>query len=101
MQIVAGTSQRLNTHGLLSIGDGQVATLDTRDSLAVQQDSSVRPRSATPMPEAAWEEDVQPVWAGQQALTPLFRERAAGRPGQIAEGDKSRSRAAYRMSATT
>src|SRR5260370_36132182 len=42
------------------------------------------------MPEEVLDEYLQPVWAGEQALTPVWREREAGQPEQIAEGYERR-----------
>jgi transposase len=83
---IAQVSQSLNAHGLLYVGDCKMAALDTRAYLAAQQDSYLCPRATKQMPEELWDEYVKPVWAGEQALTPVSREREAGKPEQIAEG---------------
>jgi transposase len=83
---IAQVSRSLNTHGLLYVGDCKMAALDTRASLQAQQDSSLCPLAAKQMPEEILDASLQPVWAGEQALTPVFREREAGQPEQIAEG---------------
>jgi transposase len=72
---IAQVSQSLNAHGLLYVGDCKMAALDTRAYLAAQQ-----------MPEEVLDEYLQPVWTGEQPLTPVWREREAGQPEQIAEG---------------
>jgi transposase len=83
---IAQVSQSLNTHGLLYVGDCKMVALDTRAYLEAQQDYYLCPLAASQMPEEVLEEYLQPVWAGEQALTPVFGERAVGKPEQIAEG---------------
>jgi transposase len=83
---IAQVSQSLNTHGLLYVGDCKMAALDTRAYLEAQQDYYLCPLAAKQMPEEVLDSYLQPVWAGEQALTPVFREREVGKPEQIAEG---------------
>src|SRR5436309_2108059 len=87
---IAQVSQSLNAHGLLYVGDCKMAALDTRASLAAQQDYYLCPLAASQMPEEVLDEDLQSVWAGEQALTPVSREREAGQPEPIAEGYERR-----------
>src|SRR5579875_529258 len=83
-------SQSLNTHGLLYVGDCKMAALDTRVSLAGQQDYYLCPLAAKQMPEEVLDQYLKPVWTGEQALTPVSREREVGKPEQIAEGYERR-----------
>src|SRR5947209_4569442 len=87
---IAQVSQSLNAHGLLYVGDCKMAALDTRASLAAQQDYYLCPLAASQMPEEVLDEYLQSVWAGEQALTPVSREREAGQPEPIAEGYERR-----------
>src|SRR5216683_2262949 len=87
---IAQVSQSLNTHGLLYVGDCEMAALDTRASLEAQQDYYLCPLAAKQMPEEVLDEYLQSVWAGEQALTPVSREREAGQPEQMAEGYERR-----------
>src|SRR5713226_82927 len=87
---IAQVSQSLNTHGLLYVGDCKMAALDTRASLEAQQDYYLCPLAAKQMLEEVLDEYLQPVWAGEQALTPVWREREAGKPEQMAEGYERR-----------
>ncbi len=87
---IAQVSQSLNTHGLLYVGDCKMAALDTRASLEAQQDYYLCPLAAKQMPEEVLDEYLQSVWAGEQALTPVSREREAGQPEQMAEGYERR-----------
>src|SRR5258707_688853 len=83
---IAQVSQSLNAHGLLYVGDCKMAALDTRASLQAQQDFYLCPLAAKQMPEEVLDEYLQPVWAGEQALTAVSREREVGKPEQIAQG---------------
>jgi transposase len=83
---IAQVSQSLNAHGLLYVGDCKMAALDTRASLAGQQDYYLCPLAAKQMPEEVLDEYLQPVWTSEQALIPVSREREVGKPEQIAEG---------------
>jgi len=87
---IAQVSQSLNAHGLLYVGDCKMAALDTRAYLEAQQDYYVCPLAAKQMPEEVLDEYLQPVWAGEQALTPVSREREAGQPEPVAEGYERR-----------
>jgi transposase len=87
---IAQVSQSLNAHGLLYVGDCKMAALDTRAYLEAQQDYYLCPLAAKQMPEELLDEYLQPVWAGEQALTAVSREREAGKPEQLAEGYERR-----------
>src|SRR5258707_3042124 len=83
---IAQVSQSLDAHGLLYVGDCKMAALDTRAYLDAQQDFYLCPLAAKQMPEEVLDEYLQPVWAGEQALTPVWREREVDQPEQIAQG---------------
>jgi transposase len=87
---MAQVSQSLNAHGLLYVGDCKMAALDTRAYLEAQQDYYLCPLAAKQMPEEVLDEYLQPVWAGEQALTPVSREREGDQPEQIAQGYERR-----------
>ena len=87
---IAQVSQSLNAHGLLYVGDCKMAALDTRAYLQAQQDYYLCPLAAKQMPEEVLDEYLEPVWAGEQALTPVSREREAGKPEPVAEGYERR-----------
>src|SRR5258706_7119973 len=87
---IAQVSQSLNAHGLLYVGDCKMAALDTRAYLEAQQDFYLCPLAASQMPEEVLDEYLQPVWTGEQALTPVWREREAGKPEQMAQGYERR-----------
>src|SRR5205807_1911694 len=83
---IAQVSQSLDAHGLLYVGDCKMAALDTRACVQAQQDFYVCPLAAKQMPDEVLEAYLRPVWAGEQALTAVFREQDGGKPEQIAEG---------------
>jgi transposase len=83
---IAQLSQSLNTHGLLYVGDCKMAALQTRAYLQAQQDYYLCPLSAKPLPEEVLDEYLKPVWAGEQALTAVWREREVGKAEQVAQG---------------
>ncbi len=83
---ITQVSQSLNAHGLLYVGDCKMAALDTRVYLEAQQDYYLCPLAAKQIPEEVLDEYLQPVWTGEQALTPVWREREAGQLEQIAQG---------------
>jgi transposase len=79
-------SASLHEHGLLYVGDCKMAALETRAFLQAQQDYYLCPLATKQMPDVVLAAYVQPVWAGKQALTPVFREREASQPELLAEG---------------
>ncbi len=81
-------SASLNEHGLLYVGDCKMAALETRAFLQAQQDYYLCPLATKQMPDVVLAAYLQPVWAGKQALTPVFREREASQPELLAEGDE-------------
>jgi transposase len=87
---IAQVSQSLNAHGLLYVGDCKMAALDTRAYLETQQDYYLCPLAAKQMPAEVLDEYLQPVWAGEQALTPVSREQETGKPESVAEGYERR-----------
>jgi transposase len=76
----------LACHGWLDIGDCKMAALETRALLAVHHDFYLCPLAATQMATAELTAYLQPVWAGQPALTAVYRELAEGKRRLIAEG---------------
>lgn len=87
---IAQVSQSLDEHGLLYVGDGKMAALETRAYLEAQQDFYLCPLSSKQLPDEVLEEYLQPVWVGEQALTAVSREQEAGKPEQIAQGYERR-----------
>src|SRR5712692_7076942 len=81
-------SASLDEHGLLYVGDCKMAALETRAFVQAQQDYYLCPLATKQMPDVVLAAYLQPVWAGKQALTPVFREREASQPELLAEGDE-------------
>lgn len=78
--------QGLQKRGLLYIGDCKLMSLETRAVLQAGEDFYLGPFSKVSLPDETLETYLQPVWAGQQALTPVFRTQSDGRTEKIAEG---------------
>jgi hypothetical protein len=82
-QVRASVGQR----GLLSVGDWNMAALETRAFLHAGQDRYLGPLSALQGPAALWDADLAPIWAGAQDVSPVSRHRAPGQVDQMAAGD--------------
>jgi len=79
-------SHSLEEHELLYVGDCKMAALGTRAFLQAQNDYYLCPLSEVHLPETVLEAYLKPVWEKQQALTPIWRETAAGEREEIAVG---------------
>src|SRR5712691_2129180 len=73
-------------HGLLSVGDCKMASRETRAFIATQGDFYLCPLPQVQLAEGELDEALEVLWSGEQALTPVFRERQDGKPELIAEG---------------
>jgi transposase len=82
--------QGLGRRGLLYIGDCKMGALATRAFLQAGGDFYLCPLSEIQMPADRWEEILAPVWSGEQALTPIYREQENGERVCIAEGFERR-----------
>jgi len=80
-QVRRGVGRR----GLLYIGDCKMGALATRAFLQAGGDFYLCPLSEIQMPADRWEEILAPVWSGEQALTPIYREQENGERVCIAE----------------
>ncbi|MBK9231247.1 MAG: IS1634 family transposase [Anaerolineae bacterium] len=76
----------LNRHGLLYVGDCKMMALATRAHLASESDYYLGPMVLIQVPQATIETYLQPVWEGQQALTPISRDNLTKKSAKIAEG---------------
>lgn len=79
-------SQSLEEDGLLYVGDCKMAALATRGFIQAQDDFYLCPLAKTQMPDEELEKLLQPVWAGDQLLTLVYRPNGDGQPEWIAEG---------------
>jgi transposase len=79
-------SASLDEHGLLYVGDCKLAALSTRAFIAASQDYYLCPLAEKQMPQESLEAYLQPIWSGEQATFPVYRENLAGEVEHIAEG---------------
>jgi len=78
--------QGLQKSGMLYVGDCKLMSLSTRTYLQAGADFYLGPFSKVSLPDETLENYLQPVWAGQQELSGVFRRQADGRVERIAEG---------------
>jgi transposase len=76
----------LGQRGLLYVGDGTMAALETRACRHAGQDGSRCPLSALQVPAALLDASLAPIWAGEQDVIPVYRHRTPGQGAQLAEG---------------
>jgi transposase len=79
-------SKSLDEHGLLYVGDCKMGALATRAFIVASQDTYLCPLAEKQMSQETLEAYLRPVWSGQQALAPIYRENLAGEVEHIAEG---------------
>jgi transposase len=72
--------------GLLYVGDSKMASLETRAFVQAGGDFYLCPLPETQLPPGTLEAYLAPVWTEEQALTPVYREKATGEQERIAEG---------------
>ena len=72
--------------GLLYVGDGKMASRETRAFIAAQGDFYLCPLPQVQLAEGELDEALEAVWSGEQALSPVCRKRQDGQPERIAEG---------------
>jgi hypothetical protein len=70
----------------LYVGDGKMASRETRAFLATQGDFSLCPLPQVQLAEGELDAALEAVWSGAQALSPVVREQADGTLERIAEG---------------
>ncbi len=83
-------SKSLDEHGLLYVGDCKMGALATRAFIVASQDTYLCPLAEKQMAQETLEAYLRPVWSGQQALIPIYRENQAGEVEHIAEGYEQR-----------
>jgi len=78
----------LQRHGVLYVGDCKMAAINTRAYVAAHRDYYLCPLPAVQMPKAALEALLEPVWAGGQPLSPVYRppDKETDEPEHIADG---------------
>src|SRR5258708_5876226 len=83
---VRQVSQSLQEHGLLYVGDCKMAALSTRAVLDAQGDYYLCPLASKQVPAEVMEAYLQPVWAGERSLVPVYRSKPGAEPELIAHG---------------
>jgi len=78
--------QSLGRRGLLHVGDCKMAALTTRAFVQVSGDYYLCPMSEVQLSHAQLMAYLAPVWRGEQALTPVEREKEQGQSERVAEG---------------
>jgi transposase len=76
----------LGRSGLLYVGDCKMASREARACIASRGDFYLCPLPQVQRAERELDEALEAIWSGEQGLRPVFREREAGKPEQIAEG---------------
>ncbi len=76
----------LGRPGLLYVGDCKLMALQTRAYLQAGEDYYLGPFSKVQIPDETMDTYLQPVWAGEQELTPVYHTPLEGQPEKIAEG---------------
>jgi transposase len=83
---IAQVRQGLGRRGLLYIGDSKMGALETRAFVQAGGDYYLCPLGLVQLPEEVVHSYLAPVWAEEQGLKPIYRQREGGRQEQIAEG---------------
>jgi len=83
---IAQVREGVKQEGLLYVGDCKMAALGTRAFTQVGGDFYLCPFSVVQLPDTELESYLNPVWSGEQALTPIYRQKGDGTAEQIAEG---------------
>jgi transposase len=78
--------QGLKKRGVLYVGDCKLMSLENRAYLQAGGDAYLGPFSQVQFSDEALEVQLQAVWSGQQAVTPIYRSNADGEEEKIAEG---------------
>jgi transposase len=76
----------LGRRGLVYVGDCKLMSLDNRGFIQAGGDYYLGPFSKVQIPDEDQEAYLQPVWRGEQSLTPVYRTNPQGEEEQIAEG---------------
>ena len=78
--------QGLKKRGVLYVGDCKLMSLDNRAYIQEGGDFYLGPFSKVQFSDEALEAQMQAVWSGEQALTPIYRTNVEGEEEKIAEG---------------
>jgi transposase len=83
---IAQVRQGLQKRGVLYVGDGKLMSLENRAYIQDGDDYYLGPFSKVQISEEVLQVNLQPVWSGEQAVTPIYRPNADGKEEKIAEG---------------
>jgi transposase len=83
---IARVRESVRRRGLLYVGDGKMAALETRAFLQAGGDAYLCPLAEVQLPPGVLERYLQPVWTGEQPLTRITRVAATGKRAYIADG---------------
>jgi transposase len=83
---ITATKASLLRSGLLYVGDTKMAAIATRGTVVLGQDYYLCPLPQVQLSLAQLQAYLEPVWAGEQALTSIRREQADGKKVHIADG---------------
>jgi transposase len=86
MPCIQRVQASLGRRGLLYVGDCKMASRATHAFIAGQGDFYLCPLPQLQLAEGELEAALEAVWSGEQALSPVLRERQDGKPERIAEG---------------
>src|SRR5688500_8593372 len=78
--------QSLGRSGLLFVGDCKMAAQDTRAFMALAGDYYLCPLPQVQLDEGEFDEALERVYSGEQALSEVFREQEQGDPVLMAQG---------------
>jgi transposase len=76
----------LGRHGLFSVGDGKMASRETRALIAAPGDVYLCPLPQVQLGEGEFDAALEAVWRGEHPLIPVFREQPDGKTKLIAQG---------------
>ena len=76
----------LNKQGLLYVGDCKMGALETRSFVQANEDYYLCPLAKIQLPDKVLASYLQPVWAGEQSLTAVYRGHEGEERQLIAEG---------------
>lgn len=83
---ISRVRESLGRRGLLYVGDCKMGALETRAFVHAGGDFYLCPLSETQLPPEELEAYLVPIWAGEQTLNPIYREKESNERELIAEG---------------
>jgi hypothetical protein len=93
--------ESLGRRGLLYVGDGKMGAVDPQACIEAGRDFYLCPLSESQLPPAALAGSLAWVWAGEQALTPIYWTQANGPQALLAEGTERLREAVQELTLTS